>query len=180
MTTIIMKEHEGGVTIGFDAQTSAGYQNYESPVPKVIVNNGVIFGIAGDVLDANIIQYADLPSAEDAGWDVDRWVTNDLIPAVMQALVERHATSFENNKIETGNTILAAVKGRVYQIHGDTSWVRRTDGTYAVGSGSEYALGALRAGVDIREALDIASYHDMGTGGTMRVLQAEELTGVAA
>lgn len=175
MTTIIAIEHDGGVTLGFDSLCSVGGSGFDLSQEKVFANNGTVFGVAGAVLDANIIRYADLPSPDDAGWDVDRWVTNRLIPALMEALDTRAASERHSNKIETGNHTLIIVRGRVYEWYPDTAWTRRIDGLYAVGSGARYALGALAAGASAAGALEIAAARDRATGGRLTVIQAEEL-----
>lgn len=175
MTTIVAIESADGVTLAWDGQTSSGYHPYEGEHSKVFVNNGIVIGVAGAVLGNNILRYANLPHPDEAGWDIDRWITNTLTPAIITALSERHAIEFKNHKVETDNVLLVVVRGRVYQISWDGCWIRRTDGTYAIGSGGDYARGALSAGAGAREALEIAAQHCMGTGLTIHIKQAEEL-----
>ena len=175
MTTIIAIEHDSGVTIGFDSKVSYGWENADLEQPKVFANGEVIFGVCGDVLDANILRYADLPALGTDEWDVDRWVTNKLIPAMTAALKERNASAVSNSKIETGGSTLAVVRGRVYRIASDTAWTRHVDGRYAVGSGYQFALGALAAGASVHQALSVAASLDSGTGHRLRVIQAAEL-----
>ena len=44
-------------------------------------------------------------------------------------------------------------------------------GIYALGSGSEYALGAMSMGADARTAVEIAMRHDTTSGGEITVLR---------
>jgi ATP-dependent protease HslVU (ClpYQ) peptidase subunit len=181
MTTILALESEHGVTIGFDSKVSYGWEHADLEQPKVFTNGELVFGCSGALLDANVIKYADLPALAPDNWDIDRWVTNELIPAITEALHNRNVPEYKNGKIETGGTYLAVVRGRVYRIAHDTSWTRHTGKHYAIGSGSEFALGALAAGASVREALDIAQQHDSATGHRMTVVQASELLeGIAA
>ena len=172
-----MVEYDEGVTIGYDSRTSVGQSYFEKEGEKVFVNNGMIFGVAGAVLDGQIIRYADLPNPEDGGWDTDKWVTNELIPAMFDALSDRSASEFYSGKVESNSHTLAVVRGRVYQIYTGGSWNRRTDQRYAIGSGSPYVIGALAARVSVREALEIAAQHDKGTGNRLRVIDSAELLG---
>lgn len=175
MTTIIAIEHDTGVTMGFDSKVSYGWYGADMEQPKVFANGEIVFGVCGDVLDANVLRYADLPALGPDEWDIDRWVTNRLIPAMTHALKERSASKVSNSKIETGGVTLAVVRGRVYRIAGDTAWTRHLDKRYAVGSGYQFALGALAAGASVDQALHIAAAHDLGTGHRLRVIQAAEL-----
>lgn len=172
-----MVEHETGVTIGFDSRVSFGSSYNDLEADKVFANNGIVFGIAGAVLDSQIIRYADLPDPADAGWDIDKWVTNELIPELAHALDDRAAFERHSGKGWTNSHILAVVRDRVYQISSDTAWVRRTDGVYTIGSGSGYARGALSVKASVRQALEVAAAHDKGTGNRLRVIQAAELLG---
>jgi len=177
MTTIAMVEHANGVTIGYDSLVSLGSQQASLEASKVFVNGGIIFGVAGAVLDAQIIRYADLPYPDDEDWDMDRWVTNELIPAIKDALHKEGVLASYSSKIETDSTILAVVRGRVYAIYHDTGWIRRTDCIYTVGSGGNYAMGALAAGATMQRAMRVAAENDKGTGYELTVVESEELVG---
>src|SRR4051812_27392917 len=170
-----MVESDHGVTIGFDSKVSYGWEHADLEQPKVFTNGEIVFGCSGNILDANVIKYADLPALAPDNWDIDRWVTNELIPAITEALHGRNVPQYTNGKIETGGCYLTVVRGRVYRISSDTAWTRHVVGRYAIGSGADYALGALAAGASVREALDIAQQHDSATGHRMTVVQAAEL-----
>ena len=68
-----MVETPEGVSIGYDSQVSTGYQKTELEARKVFVNNGIIFGVAGSMLDAQTIRYAPMPDPAP--------VTNAVLPA---------------------------------------------------------------------------------------------------
>lgn len=179
MTTIIFKETKSGnVKVAYDSQVSSGWRKAELGFDKVFVNNGMIFGVAGAVRDANIIKYAPLPSIPDAEWDVDKWVVTTLIPAIAGALSGNYATAFVNQQISTENNILVAVRGRVYKLATDLAMVRYPDSVYAIGSGSDYVYGALAAGASIKNALAVAAELDSFTGQELKLTSAHALLGV--
>lgn len=175
MTTIIAYEHEGGVTLGWDSQVSLGSHIYHGAHQKVFANGSIVLGVAGALSDAKILQYAELADPDESGWDIDRWVTNELVPSIFHALAERNRATVTNSQIETESTILAVVKGRVYEISSDQAADRRVDNIYTIGSGSHFARGALAAGASVRTALGIAADHDYGTGFKLYVAQDTEL-----
>ena len=61
MTTIIAKEHNGEVVIGFDSLVSGG-ESFEMEQDRVFVNNGVIYGVAGRLLLSTEIKHAHMPT----------------------------------------------------------------------------------------------------------------------
>jgi ATP-dependent protease HslVU (ClpYQ) peptidase subunit len=46
---------------------------------------------------------------------------------------------------EHASTIFMAVNGQIYIIDGDYSWISDSSGMFAIGSGAQYALGAMFA-----------------------------------
>jgi ATP-dependent protease HslVU (ClpYQ) peptidase subunit len=175
MTTIVMIEKKNSVKIGFDSQVSHSWEVGDLEQPKVFAKNGVVYGVAGAVLAANVIRHSDLPSAGDTGWDVDRWVARELIPVLRERL--RGAGLVSTGKIDTDAHLLAAVNGRVYFISSDTSFTRFTTGVYTIGSGTQFAKGAISAGAGIRKAIEIAAEFDPGTGGHITVTDDKALLG---
>lgn len=175
MTTIVMIEQKNLVKIGFDSQVVLGYDRGDLEQPKVFVNNGAVYAVAGQLAAANILRHCDLPSAADTGWDVDRWVSRELLPAIREQF--RNAGLIDTGKVAIKSNILAVVSGRVYQISSDTSFIRFTNGIYTDGSGCDLAKGAICAGAEIREAIEIAAEFDTGTGGRITVTDNKTLLG---
>ena len=171
MTTIIAKETSKGVEIGFDSLCT-GYDSFDLDQKKVFVNNGIIFGVAGRLLLSTELKHADLPTPPSSAIGIEKWITARLVPKIRQLLNEiaprRGGDGF-------GMQILMVIHNKVYEISGDTGWHRRTDGLYAVGSGSPYAFGAIASGSSLSQALEIAASVDPGTGGRLTVTTADKL-----
>lgn len=175
MTTIIAIETPDGVQFGYDSKGSGDYDGFQMDGRKVFAVQGAVYGVAGKLGFANQIRHASMPKAPAHDWDCDRWVTNILTPR-LRDLAESAAPKSTEDGVEAN--ILVAVCGRVYEITGDLSWCRRRDGMYAIGSGSDYALGALRVGASVEQALGAAAYYDLYTGYELYVTTAaEELAG---
>lgn len=194
MTTVIAVETLAGVTFGWDSQITYRHRAVHSDV-KVFANSGVVFGTSGDVRYGNILRYMDIPDQNTD--DTDRYVTNSLIPAMQQALKTADAAKMSDSKIDTDSVALVCVGGRMYDIGSDLSWHRPNDGIYAIGSGSNYALGALKAMppiydktsvikpsdpyaaatgyLGVRRALEVAAELDLYSGGELYVKTVEEI-----
>ena len=60
-------------------------------------------------------------------------------------------------------SILLSINGQVFEIDQDYSVARRESGVYAIGSGADYALGALTVGASGMEAMQVAASLDVNT-----------------
>lgn len=171
MTTILAKETPNGVELGFDSLCTS-YDSFDLDQPKVFVNNGIIFGVAGRLILSTELFHADLPTPPAKGQNIDKWLTHRLIPKIRQLLNEI-APRRGSDGFNMG--IIIVVHDKVYEISSDTGWHRRKDGIYAIGSGSQLAFGALLNGASMLDALATAKYADPGTGGRLTATTAKEL-----
>lgn len=170
MTTIIAIQDGNEVTLAFDSLATGG-DKIQMLQPKVFVRNGVIFGVAGTALLSNELRYADIPEPTSAPEDTDRWLTRELMPVirgVVERLMERSDGEYELH-------ILVVVNGKAYEIGGNLGWVQNTEGVYAAGSGTPFALGAIAVGANATKALEAAAKCDPYTGGTLTTTTASEL-----
>jgi ATP-dependent protease HslVU (ClpYQ) peptidase subunit len=86
------------------------------------------------------------------------------LPSLRKCLVE-NGYNFDESKTETRFQFLIAVCGEVFDVDHDLSVSKNKSGIYAAGSGAAYALGALHAGADAYEAMEIASTLTAFTAG---------------
>ena len=165
MTTIIMHETEDEVLIAFDSKVSGGGATNSTSAQKVFVNTSadVIIGVAGLARAAYALRYADLPVIDEHDWDVDRYVTMELLPAIHEVV-----NTYGDEDDTDYSQFLAVVRGRVYDITAG-SWTRNPSGVYGIGSGSDYAIGAYAAGADLAEAVEIAAEFDAATNDDVTV-----------
>lgn len=166
MTTVIAVEHEDGVTFAADSRVSSGSLS-DGWCEKVVRNGRFAFAAAGYLRTIQILEYAKLPDApEGEPGAIDRFVTLELVPAIKAAFKD-----VGNEDSFKGSIVIAAVRGRVYEITSDGAWTRNPSGYYAVGSGSSYALGALEAGARPKRAIKIAAKYDSGTNDDVRITE---------
>ena len=166
MTTIIMHETEDKVLIAFDSRVSGSRVPPDtSYAQKVFINPSadIILGVAGYLRAAQVLAYADLPAIDEHDWDVDRYVTMGLLPAIHEVV-----NTYGDEDDTDYSRFLAVVRGRVYDIAGG-SWTRNPSGVYGIGSGAGYAIGAYAAGADLAEAVEIAAEFDAATNDDVTV-----------
>jgi hypothetical protein len=149
---------------------------------KVSVNGKYLLGAAGDVRAINILHHAftpPTPPANATGSKLDKFFTTKFIPALRECFDQQgySAPAREAAHLaEQGSTIIAVLNATVYVVNEDYSWANDRSGIYALGSGAQYAMGALHARKPKKDytpakarseallALQIASRFDPHTG----------------
>jgi hypothetical protein len=123
-----------------------------SNVSKIIQINGMLIGVSGDVRAINLVAHSlQVPqvSASLRGKKLDDYVTNKFIPA-LRACFDANGYSTppkesSDHIAEQGSEMLLAVNSVIYQIGNDYAWSNDASGLYAIGTGEQYAIGALAA-----------------------------------
>lgn len=174
ITTIIARRD------GKNASWDLGWDSMVSPVgnhpEKVkLINDQFWLGVAGYARHSDVLHYADVPEVHPAefdapGFDARGYLVREVIPSWLRILKEVHGLDPDTVEDWPKGSALICIVGRVFT----------TDSVFAVtehvsnvgiGSGSDYALGALAAGKSVEKALEIASELDPGTGGELHVLK---------
>jgi len=160
MTTVVAIQGDGFTVLGTDSRISSidsdGFvsrmHTVSSNMSKIAQVSGMLIGVAGDVRAINLISYSlAVPPAPHSlkGKKLDEYVTNKFIPALRHCF-EANGYSpppkeSAEHTAEHGSEILLSVNATVYQIDNDYSWSNDASGLYAIGTGGQYAVGALAA-----------------------------------
>lgn len=161
MTTVIGIQGEGFAVLAADTRITSfaddgpAYQmaTLGSGVSKIATNGKYLIGTAGDLRAINLLTHAFSPPPAPPGVKgkkLDQFITVKFIPA-LRACFDTHGYSPPENKenknhnAEQGSSLLVVVNATIYMIDNDYSWLLDASGIYAVGSGSDYALGAVHA-----------------------------------
>lgn len=165
MTTIIAIQYPDKVCFGGDNQVTASGKKYSHPqMAKITERGNFIIACAGDVAARDILQHIWNPpslTTRDKK-DLYHYMIVKVIPSIRQCLKDCDY-KIDNANGETQFTLLIAVGGEVFEI-GDDFSVVSSQKFYGIGSGSDFALGALNAGATIEQALHIAESLDALTG----------------
>lgn len=150
---------DGRTIWAWDSQVTSGHSYSHLDFDKVWTNGAYVVGLTGAAGDSQRLRYIDLPELDT--WDIDRFMTEKVVK------------KFDKKMKYYGMTIVE-LGGRLYEVHPDC-WIRNQSGVYAIGSGAEYAMGALRAGASPAEAVMVAAEFDIGTGGTIIQATGDEI-----
>lgn len=191
MTTILAVQGDGWAVIGSDTQWSTDNGRVgKSTQPKVISSGKYLVGVAGYTRGANIIQHSFTPPAappKAQGQKLNKFFVGQFVPAY-KAILESHGIGlpqYDNEVATTTIECLVVVNGTIFQIDDDYGTDMDANRLYAIGSGSDYGLGALQALTDkkkitiplarraILKALSISAKFDSATGAPFHVFTQE-------
>lgn len=187
MTTLVMVQTADDVILGWDSLVTDGNEQTSMRVPKVIVNNGTIFAVAGRMRAIDLMATAPFPEWD--GTDPRLWLIRHVDPVLRTAL--SHPPSFFDEEGAVSSVgLLAVVNGQAFEYDSALSPYQSSEGIYTIGSGGQYARGALYAnrlagrsiGVhnmaldedDVMDALRAAAAIDTYTGGALCVTKASK------
>ena len=176
MTTIVGVCKNGNVTMGADSLVTAGIRKHIHPsMPKIINNNGYLIGGAGDVAACDILMYIWLPPMPNAAQrkHMYKFMITDVVPSMREALEENGYKPDSNDK-EAGFEILIAIDGELFNISDDFSVLMDETGIYGVGSGAQFAIGAMHAGYSVEKALEIAEKNSPYTAGPFQIVRQQK------
>lgn len=172
MTTIVAVQYKDKCVIGADNQVTDGTGRIyrHSDMLKISKRGSFLIAGSGEVQPCDIAQHIwkpPVPTAADKK-DVYHFVITKAMPSLREVL-KTNGYNFDESNDKSESTVrfnfLIAVCGELFDISEDLSVCRTDMGFYGVGNGAPYALGALKAGVSIKKALEIASSFDAYTSG---------------
>jgi len=166
MTTIVAVQHEDKVVIGADSRVTSGNgrKASHSAMVKITARSPYIIAGAGECAPCDIAQHIwqpPVPKTSDYK-DLYHFMISKVIPSLKLCFKENEY-KWDTEDEETKFAFLVAIGGQVFEISDDMSVCLDGRGFYGIGSGSDYALGALASGADIKQALRIASDYDAYT-----------------
>lgn len=172
MTTIIARKNPNGtVDLGADSQSTAG--NGTRHTTKITHVNGQFhIGVAGRARYGDILEYAEVPhlhpsDLESSAFDAKGWLVTQAVPAWIAAVKNAESVHLEKEDWPNGGA-LVVLAGRIFEVFSDFTVDEILD-FGGIGSGSDYAVGALAAGKPVDKALQIAADLDPYTGGELKV-----------
>lgn len=168
MTTIIGLEYPKSAIIVADSQTTDanGYIYNHPDVKKIAERGPFLVAGSGEVLPCDVAQHIwepPVPNKTDYK-NLYHFMIAKAMPSLRKCLTDNGYNFDEDNK-ELRFQFIVAIGGEIFDIDQECSVSKNTSGVYAAGSGASYALGALHAGADAFEAMEIASKLTAFTAG---------------
>lgn len=145
MTTIAAVQGKNWAVVGFDSRVSDDSRVYQLPKNqgKVVKNGEFLLGAAGDMRAINLMSHVLVPPMPPPHTDerLDKFISTKFVPSLKKCFDEAQY----GEKGEHDSSLLVVVNGVIYDIGSNYDWCRDSYGLYAVGTGAQYALGALNS-----------------------------------
>lgn len=167
MTCIVGLVDRKTVYIGADSASVAGWTRRTTRLPKVFRRGPFLIGYTTSFRMGQLLEHSLAVPAQGNERDDMRYMVTVFAEHVRALLKERGVSKIEANA-ESGGQFLVGYRSRLYSVQTDFQVNEMSDGFDAVGSGAEYALGALsalrgsRPAIRLKRALEISSHFSMG------------------
>ena len=166
MTTIIGVEYANRCVILGDSRIVGDSKIYSHPDMVKVVNNGnFIIGAAGDVRALQVILHTWKPPTlliKDKD-NLFQFMITKVVPSLKKQLTDYGLLETKSTDKDFELYVLIAVNGSIFEIDSDFAISRNESGYYGIGTGGDYALGALYAGATPEQAASIAALNDSKT-----------------
>lgn len=193
MTTIIGIQGDGFCIAASDSRISEieADSNLISQIVGLRESNGklgtngkYILGAAGDLRAINILHHAfnpPTPQPNLKGKKLDHFITAKFIPALRECFEHNGYALPDNDQkqhiAEHSSTVLVAINGQIYIIDGDYSWISDSAGMFAIGTGAQYALGAMYSMVPSKGRISLGHGRKMVLKGLAAAAKFDPYTG---
>jgi ATP-dependent protease HslVU (ClpYQ) peptidase subunit len=174
MTCIVGLVQKKNVYIGGDSASVAGWTSRVTRLPKVFRRGPFLIGYTTSFRMGQLLQHALVVPTQGDEKDDMRFMVTKFVECVRLLLKERGAAKAEANT-ESGGQFLVGYRGRMYSVQQDFQVNEMNDGFDAVGSGAEYALGALAATrgkapvARLKSALEVSAHFNMAVSAPFYV-----------
>ena len=166
MTTIVAYQYPDKAVIYCDNQVTSGHIRYnDKRMAKISRRGEYLIAGAGEVQACDIAQHIWLPPAPTPkdSKDLYHFMITKVMPSLRKCLKDNGYNFEDDIDDDYRFKFIIALEGQLFEVDDDCSICVRDDGLYGVGSGSEFALGAMHAGASPLKALEIASRLDVFT-----------------
>jgi ATP-dependent protease HslVU (ClpYQ) peptidase subunit len=166
MTTIIGVEYANRCVVLGDSRVVGDSKIYSHPdMVKVVTNGNYLVGVAGDVRALQVVLHTWKPPAflvKDKT-NIFQFMVNKVAPSLKQLLIDAGLLDSKSPDKDFEINIIVGLNGSLFEIDSDFAVSRSDSGYYGIGTGGDYALGALYAGATPEQAASIAALNDSKT-----------------
>ena len=167
MTCVVGLVHKGRVYLGVDSAAVQGWTRRTSRVSKVFRRGPFLIGYTTSFRMGQLLEHhLNVAPQTEKQTDMSYMVTH-FIEVVRVLLKEKGFTKIESNT-EKGGQFLVGYRQQLYTVESDFQVGHLAEQYDAIGSGADFALGAMRAleksppMVRVRRSLEIAAHYNMG------------------
>lgn len=173
MTTLVAVQSSTGIQVGYDSQMTRSNEATQMTTGKFFARGGVVYGLAGLLRARDVIETADIPDYD--GTHPRMWLLKVWVPAMKAALRGEPSIYDQEAGRAADWSVIVILGGEVFLLDTLFNPSQSERGIYTLGSGGDYARGALYAGISLSGALHVAADIDPYTGGPLVVTTPEKI-----
>ncbi len=161
--------------MGSDSRATSGWEGRTTSIQKVFRKDDFLIGICGEPRMGQLLQYK-LKVEPRKDEPEEQYIVCTLMDSVRQCFKEGGFSKIEHN-VEEGGNFLVGYHGKLYEVDSNFQICEHADKYEAIGSGREYALGAMRVLPNlppekrIRKALEASAYFNIGVAPPFKVMK---------
>lgn len=149
MTVIVgfVDKEKRQMIMGSDTLLSGGQEAVSTSHEKIFEDGGYLIGHTGSPRAMQIVRYANKFPRYTKKYDKDptEFVCNRIVPSLITCLIEHGYAKNEAGHIETEDIFMLMFRGHIYSIWSDFQVFEANHDFFAIGSGSQIALGSFMA-----------------------------------
>jgi ATP-dependent protease HslVU (ClpYQ) peptidase subunit len=142
---------------------------------KAVERGSYIIGGAGDYRALQVVLHGWTPplATAKAKTNLYEFVINKVAPSLKATLLEAgiEFTKSSDNDDKFELQLIIGINGVLFEIDSDFAVAMNDNNFYGIGSGGDFALGALHAGASVLDAMRIAAINNNGTSAPFHILE---------
>lgn len=173
MTTVIAVKHAKGITFAADTQATGETGDIYRVVKFQEVGPFVIGG-AGDCAPLDIAQYLWKPPTPTVAEmkNLLRFMIVRVVPSLKKVFKDNdYEYNSDPSARQDGFTLIIAIHGEIFVIEKEFDVSVPQFNVAGIGSGAAYAIGAIRTGASVDNAMEVAAENDVNTSAPFMYLE---------
>lgn len=181
MTVIVglVDKDSRSMWMGSDTLLSGEYEKVSSTHEKIYKKGQFLIGHTGSPRAMQVVRYSTALPRYSKKTDPMSFMVNRMVPRLMVDLSEQAYAKNDAGRITMEDIFIMMFDGRIYSIWSDFQVFEPTHDYFAVGSGSQAALGALMSSADMEpeervySAIEAAMEFTTNVGGSIKMLKKD-------
>jgi ATP-dependent protease HslVU (ClpYQ) peptidase subunit len=179
LTIVIGIRNNDEIMFGGDRCVSNGQKNM-SAFPKIFKKKNMLFGVAGQLLLIQHLKYNFKIPTHSKGVSDEKYMNTIFINELRKCFENNRASQIEKNQEEMFSSIIVGYKNKLYLISTNFCVSEFNSSFIAIGSGKQYAIGALETDIErrgyvdedsIRTAIEIAARYNFWCDNNVDIIK---------
>ena len=151
MSVIVGITDGKNITMGCDSYISGDNEKFELSESKIIKKNNILIGVSGTMRGLQLLKYQlnlttqeHLSEIEDITISDEEYICNFLVNTIKEIFFNNQYTIKVDDQENHCDNYLIGYKGKLYTLDSNYQIYSTNDNYMTIGSGSQYAYGALK------------------------------------